>query len=164
MHLFTKPSSTSSSSSVTCDAQVQSKQRTLRALSFALTGTASLGLLLGLCVLGLAANTLRVYDDTNLGPQYFLPLWPRDTSLKPTIGFIVAGSLAVVGNIFVLGLGRVNVRFPYSPPVSSSKVTNTPETVPPQHNENCHFPPSPSSRPSRGSDRPGPALRFVPFS
>ncbi|KAL2169677.1 hypothetical protein VTG60DRAFT_5816 [Thermothelomyces hinnuleus] len=83
-----------SASSIEADLQdqhLQSKLRTIRMTDAARAGTTLLALLMALTVLGVSANTLRVYQGTHVSRDFMLPLWPDEFDLRPTLS-LVAGS------------------------------------------------------------------------
>jgi len=43
----------------------------------------------GSAALGCTAHTLHQYNATHLGSDWFLPLWPRNIDVKPTIAILV---------------------------------------------------------------------------
>lgn len=59
----------------------------------------TLALLAGLTILGLAGNTLAVYNSTRLQETSWLSLWPADLDLRPTVALVVGSSLVTLANI-----------------------------------------------------------------
>ncbi|KAL2164439.1 hypothetical protein VTH06DRAFT_3655 [Thermothelomyces fergusii] len=98
-----------SASSIEADLQdrhLQSKLRTIRMTDAARTGTTLLALLMGLTVLGLSADTLRVYQDTHVPRDFLLPLWPDEFDLRPTVSLVVGSAVVVVANLVALCLNN----------------------------------------------------------
>jgi hypothetical protein len=98
------------------DKHLQSKMRTIRAVDSARLGTTALALLMCLTVLGISANTLRVYQETHVGAEFLLPLWPDEFNVRPTVSLVVGSSIALVGNIIALCFSQIGaVRPPLFP-------------------------------------------------
>jgi hypothetical protein len=87
--------STSDSEGASQDFQRQSRFRTLRLVDIIRVGLTALALLCGLTVLGTSGDALAAYNTTSLPSDYFLPLWPDEFDLRPTLA-LVAGSIVVV--------------------------------------------------------------------
>jgi hypothetical protein len=47
-------------------------------------------------IVGCEADAIRTYNSTNLSSQWFLPLWPQNLDLRPSIGIIVGGALIIL--------------------------------------------------------------------
>ena len=106
-----------SSSSVEGDSKdlhLQSKMRTLRALDSARVGTTALALLMGLTVLGISANTLRVYQETHVSAEFMLPLWPDEFNIRPTVSLVIGSTIVLVANIIALAFSQVGAVRPPS--------------------------------------------------
>ncbi|KAH6624834.1 hypothetical protein B0J18DRAFT_192549 [Chaetomium sp. MPI-SDFR-AT-0129] len=83
------------------DLHLQSKLRTLGALDSARAISTALALLIGLTVLGLAGQTLRVYNETHVADEAtLLPLWPAEFNVRPTVSLVVGSAVVVVVNLF----------------------------------------------------------------
>ncbi|GAB1320467.1 hypothetical protein MFIFM68171_10677 [Madurella fahalii] len=89
------------------DLHLQSKIRTLRMVDSARVGATGLALLLGLTVLGVSANTLRVYNDTHVASDFMLPLWPDEFNIRPTVALVVGSSIVLIANIVALCFDQV---------------------------------------------------------
>jgi len=76
-------------------------------LSHAQFGLSLLALLSSLVILGTTADTLAVYNTTHLDENFFLPLWPNDFNIKPTIALIVCGSIIVLANVISVSFMRI---------------------------------------------------------
>ncbi|KAK4252339.1 hypothetical protein C7999DRAFT_27065 [Corynascus novoguineensis] len=90
-----------SASSFEADSQDRHLQSKLRAISMtdsARAGTTVLALLMGLTILGISANTLRVYQDTHVSREFMLPLWPDDFNIRPTLALVVGSAIVLVAN------------------------------------------------------------------
>lgn len=87
------------------DTYLQSRVRMLRVLDSVRIGITSLALLMGLSILGVSADTLAVYNKTNVGP--LLPLWPDDFNLKPTVALVVGSTIVFLVNLVSLVFSKV---------------------------------------------------------
>ncbi|KAL2181608.1 uncharacterized protein P884DRAFT_190382 [Thermothelomyces heterothallicus CBS 202.75] len=99
-----------SASSIEADLQdqhLQSKLRTIRMTDAARAGVTLLALLTGLTILGVSANTLRVYQGTHVSRDFMLPLWPEEFDLRPTLSLVAGSAVVVVANLVALGFGQV---------------------------------------------------------
>ncbi|AEO57763.1 hypothetical protein MYCTH_2143764 [Thermothelomyces thermophilus ATCC 42464] len=99
-----------SASSIEADLQdqhLQSKLRTIRMTDAARAGTTLLALLTGLTILGVSANTLRVYQGTHVSRDFMLPLWPDEFDLRPTLSLVAGSAVVVLANLVALGFGQV---------------------------------------------------------
>lgn len=99
-----------SSSSFEADSQdlhLQSKMRTIRVVDSARVGTTALALLMGLTVLGISANTLRVYQETHVSSDFLLPLWPDEFNVRPTVSLVIGSAIVLVSNIIALCFSQV---------------------------------------------------------
>ncbi|AEO69228.1 02660985-ca9f-4cab-8d24-284cf06b8608 [Thermothielavioides terrestris] len=89
------------------DLHLQSKLRTIRVIDSARVGTTALALLMGLTVLGVSANTLRVYQETHVSPDFLLPLWPAEFNIRPTVALVIGSAVVLVSNIVALCCSQV---------------------------------------------------------
>jgi len=89
------------------DRHLQSKLRTVSMVDSARAGTTLLALLMGLTVLGISANTLRVYQDTHVSQDYMLPLWPDQFNIRPTVSLVIGSVIVFVANIIALCFSHV---------------------------------------------------------
>ncbi|KAK4043965.1 hypothetical protein C8A01DRAFT_31838 [Parachaetomium inaequale] len=89
------------------DLHLQSKMRTARMVDSARVGTTVLALLIGLTVLGISANTLRVYQDTHVAHEFMLPLWPDEFNIRPTVSLVVGSVIVFVANVVALCFSHV---------------------------------------------------------
>jgi len=89
------------------DRHLQSKLRTVSMVDSARTGTTVLAFLMGLTVLGISANTLRVYQDTHVSQEYMLPLWPDEFNIRPTVSLVIGSVIVLVANIVALCFSHV---------------------------------------------------------
>jgi len=80
--------------------------------SFRLSLT-SLALLAGITIIGTSGDTLGVYNTTHLGEDFFLPLWPSQFDIRPTIALVSCGGIITVASAASLAVSKVNaVCFP----------------------------------------------------
>ncbi len=106
------------------DLHLQSQMKTVRRVDGARVGVTVLALLMGLTVLGVSADALNVYNATNVPQQFFLPLWPDDFDLRPTIALVIGAVFIVVANIVSLFASKVpavsnpSPHFPFLPPAT----------------------------------------------
>ncbi|KAK3898334.1 hypothetical protein C8A05DRAFT_47310 [Staphylotrichum tortipilum] len=89
------------------DRHLESKMRTIRAIDSARVGTTTLALLMGLTVLAVSANTLRVYNETHVASDFLLPLWPDNFNVRPTVSLVVGSTIVLVSNIVALCFSQV---------------------------------------------------------
>lgn len=89
------------------DLHLQSKMRTIRVVDSARVGTTALALLMGLTVLGISANTLRVYQETHVSSDFLLPLWPDEFNVRPTVSLVIGSTIVLVSNIIALCFSQV---------------------------------------------------------
>ncbi|KAK4123442.1 hypothetical protein N657DRAFT_655873 [Parathielavia appendiculata] len=89
------------------DLHLQSKMRVIRIVDSARSGTTLLALLMGLTVLGVSGNTLRVYQETHVPHEYMLPLWPDEFNVRPTLSLVIGSAIVLVSNITALCFSHV---------------------------------------------------------
>lgn len=53
----------------------------------------------GAAIVGCEGHALHAYNTTALDGAFFLPLWPANTDLRPTIGTLVAGTVVVASSL-----------------------------------------------------------------
>lgn len=56
----------------------------------------------GAAIVGCEAHALHTYNSTNLGSEWFLPLWPQNLDLRPSIAILVGGAVVALTNCFYL--------------------------------------------------------------
>jgi hypothetical protein len=56
----------------------------------------------GAAIVGCEGHALQNFNATNLGAQFFLPLWPQDLDLTPTITILVVGGVILTFNLIYL--------------------------------------------------------------
>jgi len=78
-------------------------------LESARTGLTIVALLAGVTILGVSADALAVYNATNIGQDFLLPLWPDNFNLRPTVALVAGSAIVVVANAVGLLFGRVKV-------------------------------------------------------
>jgi hypothetical protein len=111
--------STRSQSSFEADSQdlhLQHKMRVIRMVDSARSGTTLLALLMGLTVLGISANTLRVYNETHVSSEFMLPLWPDDFNIRPTISLVIGSAIVLISNLIALCFSHVGAVSPFLTP------------------------------------------------
>ncbi|KAK3692375.1 hypothetical protein B0T22DRAFT_435661 [Podospora appendiculata] len=91
------------------DNHLHSKVRTIRMVDTARIAATALALLMGLTVLGVSSNTLSVYDYTHLTSDFFLPLWPEEFNIRPTVALVAGSVFVIVSNIAALCFSKVQV-------------------------------------------------------
>lgn len=55
-------------------------------------------LVVGIVILGLAANILSVYRATHLPADFFLPIWPENLDLRPINALVAGGTIITLIN------------------------------------------------------------------
>lgn len=78
--------------------------RTVESIHLALT---TLALLAGISIVGVAGDTLSVYNTTHLGKEYLLPLWPNEFDIRPTIALVTCGSIILVSSAIALLVSKL---------------------------------------------------------
>jgi hypothetical protein len=92
------------------DLHLQSKTKTLRMVDNARIATTALALLMGITVLGVSGNTLAVWNDTYVSPSdFYLPLWPEEFNIRPTVALVAGSAFVIVANIVGLCFSKVQV-------------------------------------------------------
>lgn len=89
------------------DGYLHKQAKTVAMLDAARIGITTLALLAGLTVLGLAGNTLSVYNNTRLEEAGWLSLWPAVFDLRPTVALVVGGGIVTLANIAGLVCSKV---------------------------------------------------------
>jgi hypothetical protein len=56
----------------------------------------------GATIVGCEGHALQNFHATNLGAQFFLPLWPQDLDLTPTITILAVGGVILTFNLIYL--------------------------------------------------------------
>ncbi|KAL2024414.1 hypothetical protein VTK56DRAFT_8225 [Thermocarpiscus australiensis] len=101
--------STSGSEAGSQDLHFQSKIRSIRMVDSARIGATALALLMGLSVLGLSADTLRMHNDTQVYSGFVLSLWPDEFNMRPTVALVIGSAIVLVSNIVGLSFGSVRL-------------------------------------------------------
>ena len=100
--------------------------RTVRMVDSARAGTTVLALLMGLTVLGISGNTLRVYNDTHVAHEFLLPLWPDNFNVRPTVSLVIGSAIVLVANLVAVcfsHVGSVSLPPPYSDTITPYRET-----------------------------------------
>jgi hypothetical protein len=71
-------------------------------------GTNVLSLLTAITILGTAGDILSVYNTTHLGEDFFLPLWPTDFDIRPSVALVTCAAIITVSSI----VGLVGAKVP----------------------------------------------------
>ncbi|KAK3375064.1 hypothetical protein B0H63DRAFT_526349 [Podospora didyma] len=100
------------------DLHLQAKVRSIRTLDNARIGTTALALLMGITILGVSGNTLKVYDDTHVPYDFLLPLWPDEFNIRPTVALVVGSAIVTLSNIAALCFSKVQL-------LRNKTITNT---------------------------------------
>ncbi|KAK4194732.1 hypothetical protein QBC40DRAFT_353066 [Triangularia verruculosa] len=93
------------------DHHLQSKMKSLRTIDTLRVGTTALALLMGVTVLGTSGNTLRVYEETHITtttPHFFLPLWPEQFNIRPTVSLVVGSVFVAIASIASLCCSKIS--------------------------------------------------------
>lgn len=56
----------------------------------------------GTAALGCAGHVLQRYNDTHLGSNYHLPLWPRTVDLRPTLAVLIPAAIITAASLVYL--------------------------------------------------------------
>ena len=70
-------------------------------------GLTVLALLAGMTILGTSADVLAVYNQTHLGQDFLLPLWPSDFNIGPNIALVACGSIVVLASAVSLSFSKM---------------------------------------------------------
>lgn len=89
------------------DLHLQSKMRTVSMVDSARAGVTVLALLMGLTILGVAGNTLRVYESTHVAHEFMLPLWPDNFNVRPTVSLVIGSVIVLVANLIAVCFSHV---------------------------------------------------------
>lgn len=91
------------------DLHLQQKVKMLRTVDAVRSGLTGLALVMGVAILGLSANTLKVYRDTHLPSDFLLALWPENFDLRPTTTLVATAAVVTFTNILSLVFSKVTV-------------------------------------------------------
>ena len=91
------------------DLYIQQKVKVINRIDSARIGATLLALLMGLTILGVSADALNVYNTTNVSADFFLPLWPQDFDLRPTVALVAGAVFVTATNVVSLLCSRVKV-------------------------------------------------------
>jgi hypothetical protein len=121
------PSEHERPSSQTTTVAPSSSTKLIRFTKHAQFGLSLLALLSSLVILGTSADALAVYNTTHLTSEFFLPLWPNDFNLKPTIALIVCGVIIFLANAVFIIFSRLPSN--YLSPLLTHLLTLTPPLI-----------------------------------
>lgn len=91
----------------TREIEQQKTIKTLRVVESARLGLTVLALVSAIVIVGTSAETLGVYNKTHLSQNFFLPLWPTDFDIRPTIALIVCGAIIVLTSAISLAVSKL---------------------------------------------------------
>ncbi|MCJ1465911.1 hypothetical protein MMC07_004530 [Pseudocyphellaria aurata] len=77
-------------------------QKASKLLSSIRVATSLITLALSIAIIACADNSLRAYTSTNLGGEWFLPLWPAKVDLRPTHAVLACGIVVLVSSVAYL--------------------------------------------------------------
>ncbi|TVY83264.1 hypothetical protein LSUE1_G002159 [Lachnellula suecica] len=89
------------------DAGHQKSAKSARAAESVRLALTALALLSSITILGTAGDTLSVFNNTHLGEDYFLPLWPSDFDLRPTVALVVCSVIVFVASALSLTASKL---------------------------------------------------------
>ena len=84
------------------DALASKHQKWTKLLSSIRIATSLITLALSIAIIACADNSLRAYTSTNLGGEFFLPLWPAKVDLRPTRAVLACGTVILVSSVVYL--------------------------------------------------------------
>lgn len=91
------------------------RQRVLRLIICVLT------LATALAALGVEGHILQSYNETRLGRDWQLPLWPINIDVRPTLGVLIPAAIVAAFNVVYILLALIpSVSFPPFPPSPSA--------------------------------------------
>ncbi|CAL3964550.1 hypothetical protein PZA11_002453 [Diplocarpon coronariae] len=70
-------------------------------------GLTVLALASAVVIVGTAGDSLGVYHQTTLGPEFPLALWPRDFDLRPTVALVTGGTITLLSSAASLLAAKV---------------------------------------------------------
>lgn len=85
-----------------------------RAVEGARLGLTVLAFVAGVVILATSADTLTTYNETHLSEDFFLPLWPNNFNIRPTMALVTCGSIILIASAISLAVSKI--------PALSSKV------------------------------------------
>ncbi|ORY69913.1 uncharacterized protein BCR38DRAFT_420398 [Pseudomassariella vexata] len=91
------------------DLHYQSQLRSIRLVDSIRVGLMAVALLSGLTILGTSGDALAVYNTTHLSADFYLPLWPDQFDLRPTVALVVSSAIVVLTNIISLVFSKVDM-------------------------------------------------------
>lgn len=86
-----------------------------RVLEAGRIGLSILALASAVGILATSAHNLKIYNDTHVGNDFQLPLWPFEFNLGPSIALVACGSIMIIAATASLLAGKIpSVRLPSS--------------------------------------------------
>lgn len=71
-------------------------QQKIRILDWSRIGLSLLLVAAGSAIVGCEGHALYTYNSTHLSSQWFLPLWPLQLDLRPSVGILVGGAVVIL--------------------------------------------------------------------
>lgn len=78
-----------------------------RMVESARLGLTVLALLMGTTIVATSADALGVYNNTHLSQEFFLPLWPNEFDVRPSVALIACGTIILLTSAISLALSKV---------------------------------------------------------
>lgn len=85
----------------------QKSVQTSRMVESVRLGLTALAFLAGITIVGTSGDTLRVYNITHLGQDFFLALWPNEFDIQPTIALIICGLIILLASLVSLAVSKI---------------------------------------------------------
>lgn len=86
-------------------------------------GVNVLSLLSAITILGTAGDVLSVYNATHLGDEFFLPIWPADFDIRPSVALVTCAAIITFSNIISIVAAKVPaVRSLFAPHYSAHQL------------------------------------------
>ena len=91
------------------DSHYQSTMKSIRLADTVRVSLTALALLMGITIVGVSGDTLAVYNTTHISGDFFLPLWPEEFDLRPTVALVVGGIVVLLTNIISVVASKAKV-------------------------------------------------------
>jgi len=103
-----KPEFTSNAQKIeTPVVEQQGSAGAIRAVEAASLGLTVLAFVAGIVIAATSADTLNTYKETHLSEDFFLPLWPANFNVQPTIALVTCGTIILVASAGSLAVSNV---------------------------------------------------------
>jgi hypothetical protein len=86
----------------------QKTAKLARVVESARVGLIVLALLAAITIVATAGDALAVYNTTHLSQEYFLPLWPTEFNMGPSVALVTCGSIIAVASAASLAVIKVS--------------------------------------------------------